>query len=111
MNKRLLLARTLQTFGVLRLIEALPSRPGIVVVNHHRVGNANATRFDRGVYSATTEALDRQITLLKRRMPIVAGDELESLVTGKTPLTRTYAVLTFDDGYLDNYTNAFPVLK
>lgn len=111
MSKRLLLARTLQTLGVLRLMEALPSRPGIVVVNHHRVGNAHATRFDRGVYSATTDTLDQQIALLKRRMPIVAGDELESLVTGKTPLTRTYGVLTFDDGYLDNYTNAFPVLK
>ncbi len=111
MSKRLLLANTLQTFGVLRLVESFRSDPGIVVVNHHRIGNAETTRFDRGVYSATTEMLDEQISLLKRRMPIVAGEELESLVTGKRPLTRTFGVLTFDDGYLDNYTNAFPVLK
>lgn len=111
MSKRLLLSRILQRSGALRLLEAMPSRPGILVVNHHRIGNPEAGRFDRGVFSQTAEGLDEQVALLKKRMPVIAGDELESLVLGKQPLKRTYAVLTFDDGYLDNYTLAFPVLR
>jgi peptidoglycan/xylan/chitin deacetylase (PgdA/CDA1 family) len=110
MSKRLLLSRILQKTGLLRLMEALPSKPGILVLNHHRIGDAQATRFDRGVFSQTPEGLDEQIQIVRRRMPVIAGDELESLVTGKRPLKRTYAVFTFDDGYLDNYTKAFPVL-
>lgn len=111
MSKRLLLARLLHHTGALRLLEQLPSRPGILVINHHRIGDASKTRFDRGVFSDTAEGLDRQIAFLKRRMPVIAGEELEELTSGKRPITRTYAVITFDDGYLDNYTQAFPVLQ
>lgn len=111
MSKRLLLARMLHRTGALRLLEQLPSQPGILVINHHRIGDAAKTRFDRGVFSDTAEGLDRQITMLKRRMPIIAGEELEALTSGKRAITRTYGVITFDDGYLDNYTQAFPVLQ
>ena len=111
MSKRLLLSRILQKSGLLRILEAMPSSPGIFVFNHHRIGNPEATRFDRGVFSQTPEGLDEQIRTIRKRMPIVAGEELESLVTGKKPLKQAYATITFDDGYLDNYTKAFPVLQ
>jgi peptidoglycan/xylan/chitin deacetylase (PgdA/CDA1 family) len=111
MSKRLLLSRLLKRSGVFALLEALPSRPGVLVVNHHRIGSASQTRFDRGVFSQTVEGLDEQVRFLRKRMPIVAGDDLEALLTGKQPLKRTYAAITFDDGYLDNYTHAFPVLQ
>jgi peptidoglycan/xylan/chitin deacetylase (PgdA/CDA1 family) len=42
--------------------------------------------------------------------PVSVPDLVEYLATGK-PLPQRPVVLTFDDGYLDNYTNAFPVLK
>ena len=111
MSKRLFLSRLLKRSGIFALIDALPSRPGVLVVNHHRIGHAERTRFDRGVFSQTAEGLDEQVRFLRKRMPIVAGEELEALLTGKTPLKRTYAAITFDDGYLDNFTHAFPVLQ
>jgi peptidoglycan/xylan/chitin deacetylase (PgdA/CDA1 family) len=101
----------LKRSGIFAILDALPSRPGVLVVNHHRIGDAAHTRFDRGVFSNTAEGLDEQIRFLRKRMPIVAGEELEALLTGSRPLERTYAAITFDDGYLDNYTNAFPVLR
>jgi peptidoglycan/xylan/chitin deacetylase (PgdA/CDA1 family) len=110
MSKRLLLSRLLKRSGIFALLDALPSRPGVLVVNHHRIGHASRTRFDRGVFSQTAEGLDDQVRFLRKRMPIIAGEELEALLTGKIPLKRTYAAITFDDGYLDNYTQAFPVL-
>ncbi|SEB47355.1 polysaccharide deacetylase family protein [Terriglobus roseus] len=111
MSKRLFLSRFLKRSGVFALLDALPLRPGVLVVNHHRIGDASQTRFDRGVFSQTAEGLDEQIRFLRKRMPIVAGEELEALLTGKQPLKRTYAAITFDDGYLDNYRDAFPVLQ
>lgn len=38
-------------------------------------------------------------------------DELYDAVSGKKPVPEKSVVLTFDDGYGDNYTNAFPVIK
>ena len=111
MSKRQLLTDALQRLGVIRTLEMFRARAGILVINHHRVGNANTSRFDHGVFSATAEQLDEQTKYLKRHFPIVCGDELEELVTGKKKLTCLHVSITFDDGYLDNYTHAFDVLR
>lgn len=111
MPYQLLLARALQQLGVLRALELRESKPGILVINHHRIGKADETSFDRDLFSATTDELDAQVQYFKRRAPIVSGEELDELVSGKTRLKRLYVAFTFDDGYLDNYINAFNVFR
>ena len=101
----------MQSLGITRLMELVGSKPGILVINHHRIGDSLNSRFDRGIFSATVDQLDRQITYLKRRFPIVAGDELEALSTSGKPLKRMHVAVTFDDGYLDNFAHAFDVLR
>jgi peptidoglycan/xylan/chitin deacetylase (PgdA/CDA1 family) len=108
---QLLMARALQKLGILRALEWRKSKPGILIVNHHRIGEAGETRFDRDLFSATADELDAQVRYFKRRAPIVSGDELEALVSGKTPMNRLFVAFTFDDGYLDNYTKAFDVFR
>jgi peptidoglycan/xylan/chitin deacetylase (PgdA/CDA1 family) len=87
------------------------SRPGILILNHHRVGDPNSTRFDRDVFSATADAFDRQLKYFKRYFPVVSGEELENLVSGRTPLKRMHVAITFDDGYRNDYVTSFQVLK
>jgi peptidoglycan/xylan/chitin deacetylase (PgdA/CDA1 family) len=111
MSCQLLMARVLQKLGILRALESRKSKPGILIVNHHRIGEAGETSFDRDLYSATADELDLQVRYFKRRCPIVSGDELEALVSGKTPIKHLYVSFTFDDGYLDNYTKAFDVFR
>ena len=101
----------MQKIGVLRALEMYKSRPGILIVNYHRVGDASKSSFDRGVFSATKDEFDFQIKYFKKHLPVVSGSELEDLVSGRTNLNRTYITITFDDGYLDNYTNAYDVLR
>jgi len=111
MSKRGLAATMLKKSGLLRIMEMSPSKPGILIVNHHRVGDASSSRFDRDVFSASAEAFEMQLKYFKRYFNIVAGEELEALVTGKTPLKRTHIAITFDDGYLNDYTTSFQILK
>jgi len=111
MSKRELAATLLKRSGALAFLEMVRSKPGILIVNHHRVGDAASTRFDRDVFSASADSFDMQLQYFKRHFPIVAGEELEDLVYGKTPLKRTYIAITFDDGYINDYLVSFPILK
>lgn len=56
-------------------------------------------------------AFEAQVKLLRSAgyRPLSLDDVWAGL-NGRTPLPRG-AILTFDDGYLDNYTVAFPILK
>lgn len=111
MSSNLLLARALQKLGILHALEQRDSRPGILIVNHHRIGEADSTTFDRDLFSATADELDVQVRYFKQRAPIVSGEELDDLVSGRTKIKRLYVAFTFDDGYLDNYTKAFDVFR
>jgi peptidoglycan/xylan/chitin deacetylase (PgdA/CDA1 family) len=111
MSKRRLAAAAMRGLGVLRALEMFRSKPGILIVNHHRIGDPASTRFDRDVFSATTDAFDRQLRYFKRHFSVVSGEELEDLVSGRTPLKRMHVAITFDDGYRNDYVTSFQVLK
>jgi len=89
----------------------LPSRPLILVLNYHRVGDAEACPYDSETFSATSEELDAQVRFLQRHWHIANLDEVTAIVDGKEKLRRGVVLLTFDDGYLDNYESAFPILS
>jgi peptidoglycan/xylan/chitin deacetylase (PgdA/CDA1 family) len=93
------------------LIESLPARPRLLVFNYHRVGRYQECEFDRGVYSVDADGLDEQIRIIKRLTDLVHPDEAVDLIARGLPLRRPVSLLTFDDGYLDNYSTAIPVLE
>jgi peptidoglycan/xylan/chitin deacetylase (PgdA/CDA1 family) len=111
MSKRSLASDILRRLGVLKALETLRSKPGILIVTHHRVGNAAATRFDRAIFSASSDSFDEQLKYFKRHLNVIDGEELAAFVSGKQKLTRTHVAITFDDGYLEDYRNSFDILK
>lgn len=111
MSKRLLLAQSMNNLGILRLLEGFRSKPGILILNYHRIGERSESVFDRELFSATADDFDRQLKYLKQHFEILSGDALQSLVRSKDCIKRMHVALTFDDGYLDNYTQAFPILR
>jgi peptidoglycan/xylan/chitin deacetylase (PgdA/CDA1 family) len=112
-GKRELLARGLLWSGASFLLSHLPARDSLLVLNYHRIGNPDEDLFDPGVFSATAEEFDRQIGYLQRHVSLVTLSEALSFVGGsiKETKSRCRALITFDDGYLDNYKIAFPILQ
>jgi peptidoglycan/xylan/chitin deacetylase (PgdA/CDA1 family) len=112
-RKRELLARGLFWTGVSSLLSQLPARDSLLVLNYHRIGNPDDDPFDPGVFSATGDQLNEQISYLKRHVSMVTLQEAQAFCDGtlseKTPRCRV--LITFDDGYLDNYQVGFPILR
>lgn len=93
------------------MLETLPSGRRLVVLNYHRIGDAEQAVYDPEVYSATVDDFEQQVTFLKSTLGILSLDEaLEWLEQGKSR-ARAAALITFDDGYIDNFQLAFPVLR
>jgi peptidoglycan/xylan/chitin deacetylase (PgdA/CDA1 family) len=111
-GKRELLARGLSWSGVLSMLARLPARDSLLVLTYHRIGNPEHDPFDPGVFSATGDQFNEQISYLKRNLSLVTLEEALEFVDGtiKEKTRRCRVLITFDDGYLDNYEIAFPIL-
>ncbi|MGY3038762.1 peptidoglycan/xylan/chitin deacetylase (PgdA/CDA1 family) [Rhodanobacter sp. TND4EL1] len=67
--------------------------------------------FDLELISTSPERFREQMRLLKQHFrPMRLGDVAAMLDAGK-PLPPDAVVVTFDDGYDDNYRNAYPILR
>jgi peptidoglycan/xylan/chitin deacetylase (PgdA/CDA1 family) len=53
----------------------------------------------------------QQIEFMKNNFNIVTMEQVIDVVGGKSELPDKALLLTFDDGYIDNYTFAFPILE
>lgn len=112
-GKRELLARALFWSGASFLLSHLPARDSLLVLNYHRIGNPENDLFDPGIFSATGDQFNDQVTYLRRHVSLVTLEEALAFVGGETRNRSRCcrALITFDDGYLDNYQIAFPILR
>lgn len=83
---------------------------GLYVFNYHRIGDAEASPFDSNVFSCDERAFREHVRLIKSNFELIDTTKLVNEVL-HAPLNRRLALLTFDDGYHDNFAAAFPILK
>jgi peptidoglycan/xylan/chitin deacetylase (PgdA/CDA1 family) len=83
----------------------------LLVLNYHRIGNVADAAFDPDVYSATAEDFDWQVAYLKSRFGVVSLDEAIDWTAHPARAKGAAALITFDDGYVDNFRTAFPILR
>ena len=87
-------------------IDEISSGSKILVLNYHQIGN-NFTPL-----CVPTQFFDEQMAYLKDNGYVtITPEELYEGITGNLVLPERPVMITFDDGYIDNYTNALPVLK
>jgi len=110
-SKRDALAAFSGLTGMTRMLGMLPTVPALLVLNYHRVGNRNDCPYDSGVFSATADEFDEQVRFLARKFHIATLEEVIEIVGSTRRPQGTVILLTFDDGYLDNYETVFPILS
>ena len=83
--------------------------PKLLILVYHRVLPAHRFSFFDSI--VTLEKFIEHLDTLTKRFPIISlTDALAQCWAGRAK-TNLQAVLTFDDGYCDNYEVVFPVLK
>ena len=108
-NKRQLALQACDLLQVHRWWGRLDRWHGLVTLNYHRIGNPEQTSLDPGVFSATAEQFEAQLRYLKADCDVIrVADVADVLRSGSI---RRGVMITFDDGYIDNYEVAFPALK
>jgi peptidoglycan/xylan/chitin deacetylase (PgdA/CDA1 family) len=103
------LSRTLFRFGW-----PCPPPGRLFAVNYHRVRPDTAgwsTPFDDGVYDVSESELRRHVAWLSRNTRILREQELLEILETRRYPKEPCSIITFDDGYADNYTRALPVLE
>lgn len=91
----------------------------LTILAYHRIGPLPTPDypFDEALVSADEEEFAREIRYCRRHMDVISMPELvnglELLRSGNDQrgLPERPAIITFDDGYLDNLTCALPVLR
>jgi len=98
---------------MLRLLERVVSRnrPVLIVLTYHRIAEPGADLFYDPVISATPESFRAQIDWLGRRMRVLTLPEAIERIASGIPWREPAALITFDDGYRDNFETAAPILR
>ncbi|MBS1513391.1 MAG: polysaccharide deacetylase family protein [Bacteroidetes bacterium] len=81
------------------------------ILLYHRVVKAKIKDSVVGIF-VTEETFDEQLAHLKKNnFKTITFFDIHNALNGGKLLSEKNIVLTFDDGYEDNFTSAFPLLK
>ncbi len=80
---------------------------------YHRVLNEDETskQIIRNGIIVGTETFKKQIDFIRRHLKPVSLQEFVSYLEKKNPFPERTCLITFDDGWRDNFLNAYPILK
>lgn len=77
---------------------------------YHYVRDLNHSRYP-DIKGMDSSLFRHQIEFMKQNFNIVTMEQVIDAVKGKSELPEKALLLTFDDGYVDNYTFALPILE
>ncbi|MBZ0308392.1 MAG: polysaccharide deacetylase family protein [Anaerolineae bacterium] len=108
-----MLAKVLYTVKADKLMNIYWGRSRLTVLAYHRIADSYAPDFDFYApnVSATPEMFERHLEYIGQHFNVVDIQAVVDFVENNKPLPDRPLLITFDDGYLDNYEAAFPALK
>lgn len=96
--------------GLVHIKSLLTDRnPKLLVITYHRVKPETGPNPLNTIVS--TETFVTQVEQLARKIPVISLADAVSQCRNGQIKRGIQAVLSFDDGYIDNYEVAFPLLK
>ncbi|MCF7982723.1 MAG: polysaccharide deacetylase family protein [Pseudomonadales bacterium] len=109
---RMLIAGPSWFWGALKIavntISPFGSKKRLTVLIYHHVLPENVNMLDEGAIGVA--AFNWQMRLVSKVFNVLTLDQALELLK-KDSLPRRSVAITFDDGYLDNYTEALPILN
>jgi peptidoglycan/xylan/chitin deacetylase (PgdA/CDA1 family) len=82
----------------------------VSIIMYHYVRDLAASRYPK-IKGLDLPKFRDQVRFLKENFQIISTEQLIDALDRQVPLPAKAALLTFDDGYIDHYTNVFPILK
>lgn len=115
-GRRQRVARWCRHAGLLPLLRSLREvgRPDLRILAYHRVLEQiepPGFGFDLDLVSASAEGFRRQMQHLRKHFSPMRFDEVSARMARGQRLPKRAVLVTFDDGYDDNYRVAFPILR
>jgi peptidoglycan/xylan/chitin deacetylase (PgdA/CDA1 family) len=110
-RSRRLIANTLYYSGVLWLMASIRFHRKAFVLMYHRVLPAGADTFSADSICVRPETFARQMAFLRRHFRVLSIAELAEHLNSGRELPSRSCVVTFDDGWRDNFEHALPVLR
>ena len=93
--------------GLFLQVAKIYRHPALLILTYHRVYDSSADYEYLGV---SRDVFESHIKFVKDNFKVVSTQEgIDAIYETKSK--EIYAAINLDDGYMDNYTNAFPVLK
>jgi peptidoglycan/xylan/chitin deacetylase (PgdA/CDA1 family) len=96
----------------LKLLTRVRRQHPCVILLYHGIVDDSSKYLNKGpVVHHPIKHFKREILFLKRHFQILSMDEVVNHLKFGKGFRRPSIAITFDDGYLDNYTLAYPFLK
>jgi peptidoglycan/xylan/chitin deacetylase (PgdA/CDA1 family) len=113
MTIRRLARRALVATPLPEILVRRRARRFLTVLGYHRVLPLPGPDypFADGIVSSTPEEFARELKYFRDNLDVISMPELLRGLDDPSTLPPRPAVITFDDGYVDNYTRAFPLLR
>lgn len=88
------------------------TKRNLTILAYHRVSDYKQNcPLDDNLISASPEEFEKQVRYLKANYDCIDFATLSDILKGNLRFRGNALIITFDDGYKDNYDNAYPILK
>jgi len=110
---KLVVANVLYYTGILHVWQRVVLRNKAVVLMYHRV----LSEEERALTSShpgivvSTASFEAQMAVVKRRFVTLSAADFSDRLRRNVPFPSSSCLITFDDGWHDNWANALPVLE
>jgi peptidoglycan/xylan/chitin deacetylase (PgdA/CDA1 family) len=108
---RKLFANVLYYSGITRLFYGLGNNKVMILAYHRVLDLSSDFEYDGSNVSVSVDNFSKQMKFLFENYNVISLDQFVKNFHNDISLPKNSVIITFDDGYVDSYRNAYPILK